>query len=477
MGRSVPLWSILLVAACSLLAVVESREVVCYYGTWAVYRQNGGGFDINNINPALCTQLVYAFFDVGPDGSIVPLDATVASGQYNMLAKFSNLKQRYPALKTIAAVGGWSAIDNFTPMATNAQRRATFVRSVVALLQKYRFDGLDVDWEYPTDKGVFVQLLRDLAAAFAPSKYLLTVAVGGTSFEAINRYDIPAIASIVNFINLMTYDLQGDYGVTRHQAALYPGSAALDNSDYKRALNAEAVITYWLSKGAPASKLNLGIPLYGRTFKLTNPVVNGVGAPVSGVGTKGPITQEEGILAYYEICSSPTLTRKQYDSAQVGAFASGGGEWVSYDSVESIGQKCNVIAKYGLGGGMVWAIDMDDFAGKCGSKFPLMTALNNCVNRNGAVALAPAPTPAPTTVRPATATTARQIVTTTTTKPVTPSSGVFVCPRDGYFRDPRNCAKFYRCYDGGRQALYDCPGGLCFNEAITACDWPYNVKC
>uniref|UniRef100_A0A182KD90 Uncharacterized protein n=1 Tax=Anopheles christyi TaxID=43041 RepID=A0A182KD90_9DIPT len=262
----------------------------------------------------------------------------------------------------------------------------------------------------------------------------------------------------------MTYDMQGDLGITRHHAALNQGP--LDDTEYKRTLNVEAAVKYWLGKGAAASKLTLGVPLYGRSFKLTNPKVDGLGAPISGIAKAGEFTREAGSLAYYEICSSTSLSRKQFDSVQIGAYASGNGEWVSYDNVDSVGQKCNVIAKYGVAGGMVWSIDMDDFAGRCGIKFPLLTALNSCVNRNAPVV----------TIGTTTGPTARP-ATTMTTKAVTPNSGPFVCPRDGFFRDPKNCAKYYRCYDGGRQALLDCPSGLYFNEAIPACDWPYNVTC
>ena len=34
-------------------------------------------------------------------------------------------------------------------MASSPQLRATFIQSVVDIIEKHNFDGLDIDWEYP----------------------------------------------------------------------------------------------------------------------------------------------------------------------------------------------------------------------------------------------------------------------------------------------------------------------------------------
>ena len=55
-----------------------------------------------------------------------------------------------------------------------------------------------------------------------------------------------------------------------------------------------------MSKGADRAKINIGVPLYGRSFKLSG--TNGmIGAPASGAGTAGQYTREGGFLAYYEV--------------------------------------------------------------------------------------------------------------------------------------------------------------------------------
>jgi chitinase len=60
-------------------------------------------------------------------------------------------------------------------------------------------------------------------------------------------------------------------------------------------------IKYWIQKGAPKDKLNLGIGSYGHSFTLQNAANNGVGAPTKGAGKPGPYTQEEGYLGYNDV--------------------------------------------------------------------------------------------------------------------------------------------------------------------------------
>lgn len=59
-------------------------------------------------------------------------------------------------------------------------------------------------------------------------------------------------------------------------------------------------VKYLRSIGAPAEKIIMGIPTYGRSYTLSTKLT-GVEAPVSGAGTLGPFTKEAGILAYYEV--------------------------------------------------------------------------------------------------------------------------------------------------------------------------------
>ncbi|MPC90330.1 Acidic mammalian chitinase [Portunus trituberculatus] len=44
--------------------------MVGYYGSWATYRPGAGKLSIDNIDPYICTHLIYAFAGVGYDNKI-----------------------------------------------------------------------------------------------------------------------------------------------------------------------------------------------------------------------------------------------------------------------------------------------------------------------------------------------------------------------------------------------------------------------
>ena len=68
--------------------------------------------------------------------------------------RFNDLKKINPNLKTLLAVGGWNlASAPFTKMVATAESRQDFADHSVTFLKSNGFDGLDLDWEYPANRG------------------------------------------------------------------------------------------------------------------------------------------------------------------------------------------------------------------------------------------------------------------------------------------------------------------------------------
>lgn len=63
----------------------------------------------------------------------------------------------------------------------------------------------------------------------------------------------------------------------------------------------DATVKMYLDAGAPASKLVLGVGLYGRTFLLADPTNPGINAPAQSTAFAGPYTREDGFLGYNEV--------------------------------------------------------------------------------------------------------------------------------------------------------------------------------
>ena len=61
----------------------------------------------------------------------------------------------------------------------------------------------------------------------------------------------------------------------------------------------------------------------------------------------------------------------------MGPYAHKGNQWVGFDDVDTIKQKSEYVRDHGFGGGMIWALDLDDFNNMCGcEKYPLLKTIN-----------------------------------------------------------------------------------------------------
>ncbi|CAI7915917.1 unnamed protein product, partial [Closterium sp. NIES-53] len=150
---------------------------------------------------------------------VVPNTAVDVTG--GLYQRFNTtLKTANPTIKTLLSIGGASANTTvFSNAASSAATRSAFIQSAIALTRTYFFDGLDIDWEYPIGKAaLFSALVTDFRAAIESEaassgkpKLLLTAAVAPDEARIIQSYNVTTTNKMLDFVNIMTYDLHGSW--------------------------------------------------------------------------------------------------------------------------------------------------------------------------------------------------------------------------------------------------------------------------
>ncbi|CAF1186430.1 unnamed protein product [Adineta ricciae] len=384
--------------------MVASPIIVAYFVAWSIYRRS---YFVNDIPADKITHINYAFANISSDGRIAigdpwadikkPFEGDIGNqslqGNFNQLIK---LKEKYPHLRTLISVGGGTRSGKFSDIAASHRSRSIFAASCVKFIQKYGFDGIDLDWEYPVsgglatnsrrpqDKQNYVFLLRELRHqldAVSDKNYLLTAATGATA-KTIANMDLPGMIPYLDWINVMTYDFHGGWeATTGHNAPLYKndGEAVSDiaPSFIKSKYNCDAAIQAYLAAGVPSEKVLLGLPLYGRGWQgVTNIDRDGFSQPASSQLPTG--TWENGVFDYDHLKKSyiPFYNRYWDNESKVPFLYNPlAAIWISYDDVESINFKNNYINQNRLGGAFFWQLSSDRQA-------ELISATFNALNKD-----------------------------------------------------------------------------------------------
>ena len=339
-----------------LAAGCAQYEIVGYYAGW----KEQAPFDPRDV-----TVIDYAFAVVAPDGSLALDDAAKDGAAFDTLVA---MKARNPKLRVVLSVGGWTRSDRFSDMAADPASRARFIASTMALLERHRLDGIDIDWEYPTDIGVpctpdrtcqrpedkrnFIALAREMRRAFG-DRYLITIAAGADEkFLAEPHGDVRWLAELagpLDWINLMTYDYHGSW----ERAANF--NAPLDA--------VEASVARLLAIGISPRKIALGMPFYGKGWAGCAPGKDGDGfaQPCTGLA-KGSAdeTFDYAYLVDRGYLSDPAYAQHRHEAARVPyLYNAVTGEFITYDDERSIAEKVALVQRRGLRGAMFWELDAD----------------------------------------------------------------------------------------------------------------------
>jgi len=358
-----------------------------YHTSWSIYHRN---LELSQLDAARITHINYAFANIR-DGKCVLGDPwsdverhyagdtwdQPLRGQFNQLLK---LKAAYPHLRTLISVGGWTWSGAFSDAAATAASRARFASSCVEFVRAYGFDGLDIDWEYPVEGGLpangrrpedrenytrLLQAIRDqMEVVFPGEPKLLTIAAAARP-SWVDNMEVSELDTILDWINLMTYDFNGAWQpTTGHLAPLYQNPNSANPTPI---WSVDASVRAYLAAGLRPSKLVVGMPFYGRGWTgIPDPSGNGGLFAACGSGAATCPLQgdyEEGLVDYTEIVTRGHLsasTRYWDDVSKVPyLYNSATGAFISYDDPESLCLKSDYIVENELGGAMAWESNGD----------------------------------------------------------------------------------------------------------------------
>jgi chitinase len=323
------------------------------------------------------THLFYAFARIEHGACAVEPDAP---GHFADLAE---LKRKHPSLRTLISIGGWEA-DGFSDAARTRGSRKRFVASCMAIFfapQLDAFDGVDIDWEFPVYGGPSTVTARAqdrhnltlLAREFRRSldalgqergrPYLLTAALPAGRLQSSGPYDpalsfeLQPLADTLDFINLMTYDMGTAFdGVASFNAPLREVPEDPLDPQVRRWNSVEGGIAYYRQQGVPAQKLVLGVPFYGRGFRVTSDANHGLYQPYSDLFDPG---DWRSIKA--KLLDDPKWQHHWHPVAQTPwLFNSDDRIFVSYEDTRSIAIRAKLAKDSGLRGVFTWELTGDD---------------------------------------------------------------------------------------------------------------------
>ncbi len=391
---------VLIVGTISAQDALQSSpyRVVGYYVSWAIY---GREYYVTDIPADKLTHINYAFANISADHECIlgdpwaeieypyPDDPAIDTVPYlGNFRQLNLLKAANPGLQILISVGGWTWSARFSDVAATEESRQIFATSCADFMEQYGFDGIDLDWEYPTggghplnrerpeDEENFVLLLQavrdelDARGEAAGRHYLLTIAAGA-SRSTYEPLDWERIHPLLDFINVMTYDMSGGWSPrTGFNAPLYDSTA-----NPPEGVSTDSAMRGYVAMGVPADKLVLGVPFYGRGWSNVRAENNGLHQPYNGLPNG---TWEPGAFDYADLVENYLnngYERYWSDTANVPWLYNAETQiMISYDDPESMAIKAQYVRDNGFGGIMFWEVSSDD------DESSLLTAIYETLN-------------------------------------------------------------------------------------------------
>jgi len=371
-----------------------NKRVVGFFSSWSTGDRD---YHVQDIHADKITHINYAFANIDPDAGILVLGDPYADverfyegdnwdndslrGSFHQL---QILKRQNRSLRTLISIGGHNWSVYISDIAATNQARRTFAASCIEFIDRYGFDGIDIDWEYPVVGGIednhnrredrqnFTLLLAelrerlDLHEWLRNRHYILTATVSANP-DYVRNLEVNRIHNYVNWLNVMTYDFHGPWfgaadEVTNFNSPLHVAPDDPVGEPFHSSFNVEAGIQQFIDLGAPREKLNIGLAFYGRGYGGVEDQNNGLFVEYAQQAPFG--TWEPGSFDYWQLeeifVNRNNYTRYWHNRAKVPWLYNPDSHiMISYDDEQSIGDKVEFTKNIDVGGVVFWEFSAD----------------------------------------------------------------------------------------------------------------------
>jgi chitinase len=340
-------------------------------------------YSYNDINYSNVTHIDFGFITSASatDATLVYQDQANIAAQTNYYADLTDksflgygdkllTKAHAANVKVLLALAGGTAtgVTNLQAVFANTLLRGQFVSNIVTLCEQKGYDGIALDYEYPTsntDGLNILSFMQDLRIAFVKStvlknKKMYTTMAVPTGDWAAKYYDFTSLAKCVDWFSPMTYEYGSDTKAIIN-APLYQNSAIGNTSSVN-----DAISYYLNTRGVNPLQLAMGVPFYG--WQYSN--YTGLGATASG-GARA--TKD----MYNDNIKGGSFTEMWDATSQHTYYVNNNTHMmVVYDDTKDFVTKSTYIKAKGLKGAMIWELSRGFVSGATDTN-PYLTALGN----------------------------------------------------------------------------------------------------
>lgn len=327
----------------------STREIIGFLPSWSIAKRTF-------VNTANFSQIIYFGLGINEDGGLIQYDEngiSVAEWTYFNSAYFTGIRiqAKNNGTKVLLAI---KSFDNTTidKIISNSTATKYLIKQLINLINKYDLDGINIDFEYTTDRSVQFPtskylngFLEEISKSLKKEnpKIIISIDINATAVFNDNAFNMTRIGRTVDQVIVMAYDY-------RQPNSIFAGPVAPLYGEQNEHSIWESI--HVLDGRVKSQKVILAVPLYGYEWQTMSE------------NNKSSVIPQSGALATYkrvkEILKERDDVKKHWDNIAKSPWLSyrefGEIKQIYYEDERSIIEKIKFAKERKLGGIAFWAL-------------------------------------------------------------------------------------------------------------------------